>query len=695
MSETPIYQRHLLLVDDDVPTRLLLRSVLGEEGYAITEAGNGVEALQAVKERRPDLVLMDVMMPELDGFGACALLRQIEGCEDLPVIMLTGAEDIAAIDAAFNAGATDFITKPINWSLLIQRVRYSLRTDEMNRELRKKRVREATMRKVAGLGFWDWQPETGVFRWSAELNALTGLDPDQCERLEEWLPQVHEDDRGRLSSAFAAAKRLAQRVDVEVRLPQSGGGRVLRVIGERSAQTEDHGLFIGVFQDITEVRKTEALVDYLAFHDDLTGLGNRRLFIRTVGTALNGLRENARSQTLLVGWIDLVRFHRINDELGEKNGNVVLEQMAQRLRAFAQDEVEVARPGGDVFCVMLYADNINSAQERFERLLDTLSVPMRVDQHELVVNVSAGCAVYPDHAADADQLLALAQEAQRSARAQGRPWLMANVDPVATQSRMAALEMEHALRKALENQELFLLYQPQLCLRTRRIVGAEALLRWRNADWGVVSPAQFIPLLEETGMIHAVGEWVLRETCKQAAAWAAAGLHLRVGVNLSPRQFLNPRLFDSVMEAANEARVDPRYIELEITESLAMQDLDLSVNLLQRFREAGFNIAIDDFGIGYSSLEYLLRFPLDTIKIDRAFISNITATSADRAIARSVTVLGKTLGLKVIAEGVETQRQSDFIEALDVDEVQGYWIGKPMPADELEVLARVFPSSSA
>jgi len=195
-------------------------------------------------------------------------------------------------------------------------------------------------------------------------------------------------------------------------------------------------------------------------------------------------------------------------------------------------------------------------------------------------------------------------------------------------------------------------------------------------------------------MIHAVGDWVLRETCRQAAAWNVAGLDLRVGVNLSPRQFLNPRLFESVMDAATEARVDPRCIELEITESLAMQDLDLSVNLLRRFRDAGFKIAIDDFGIGYSSLEYLLRFPLDTIKIDRAFISNITATSADRAIARSVTVLGKTLGLKVIAEGVETQRQSDFIEALDVDEVQGYWIGKPMPADELEVLARVFPSTS-
>ncbi|MEY2685716.1 MAG: hypothetical protein RJA09_2861, partial [Pseudomonadota bacterium] len=257
-------------------------------------------------------------------------------------------------------------------------------------------------------------------------------------------------------------------------------------------------------------------------------------------------------------------------------------------------------------------------------------------------------------------------------------------------SLLAALDLERSLRKALDHNEFFLVYQPQLDLRSGRILGVESLLRWQHPVRGPVSPVQFIPVLEEMGLITAVGQWVLKQACWQAAQWSKQGLALRMGINLSPRQFLDPNLFDSVQGAVQAAGAHPELIELEITESLAMQDLDHSIRLLERFRAEGYKIAIDDFGIGHSSLEYLLRFPLDVIKIDRAFITNITATRADRAIVRAVTSIGQTLGLQVIAEGVETQRQSDFVEALGVSEIQGYLIGKPMPPDELFALAKSY-----
>lgn len=679
----------LLLVDDDVPTRMLLRGVLGKQGYAISEAGNGLEAISQFQADRPDLILMDVMMPELDGYEACARIRQIDGDESLPVVMLTGADDIAAIESSFNAGATDFITKPINWPLLIQRVKYALRTGALNREVRQNRLREASVRQMAGLGFWEWDTSGDKLTWTQELQALTGLNPADAASLPDLLRRVHADDRARVRSAFDLAREPGSRLQVEWRLLSGANERLVRMTGERGVQAEDSQRMYGAFQDITDSRKAEALVDYLAFHDELTGLGNRRLFIRQVRTALDKLRSG-RDQVLLVGWLDLTRFNRHNDQLGEAGADRLLAMVANRLRSLATGGAEVARVGGDEFAVMWTADNTANAHKRFELLLESLEYPFKVDDQETFLGWCAGVSHFPEHGSDAEQLLNLAHESQRLARTQGRQFLTANTDPAANVTLLAALDLERSLRKALDQDEFFLVYQPQLDLRSGRIVGVESLLRWQHPTRGPVSPVQFIPVLEEMGLITAVGQWVLKQACWQAAQWSEQGLALRMGVNLSPRQFLDPNLFDSVQGAVQAAGAHPELIELEITESLAMQDLDHSIRLLERFRAEGYKIAIDDFGIGHSSLEYLLRFPLDVIKIDRAFITHITATRADRAIVRAVTSIGQTLGLQVIAEGVETQRQSDFVEALGVSEIQGYLIGKPMPPDELFALAKSY-----
>lgn len=695
MLASPSKLAHLLIVDDDHPTRMLLRGVLGRQGYQITEAANGLQALQRIAEQRPDLVLLDVMMPELDGYGTCARIRELDADDNLPIIMLTGAEDIAAIDLAFNAGATDFITKPINWPLLTQRVRYALRTGALNRQVRENRMREASVRRIAGLGFWGWDLSSGALQWSDELQTLTGVAPAAVASVASLVTRLHPDDRPRLLHAFEMAQAVGARIELELRLQSTSATiqpaeRVVHLIGERGQQGQEAERVYGAFQDVTASRQTAALVDFLALHDELTGLGNRRLFLQQVNRALQQAQGSATPSTALVGCIDLVRFKRFNDSMGTSSADKLLTLLAQRLRVYATGGNEVARIGGDEFAVLLLVQSEAEAEERFEHLVDALGLPFKVDGHEVFITCSAGVALHPQHGGNAEQLLQQAQEAQRLARSQGRTWLTASLDAEDASRMRAALELERALRRALEAKQFFLVYQPQMDLTTGKIVGVEALLRWQHPVHGVVPPVRFIPLLEDLGLINAVGEWVLREACLQAARWVAQGLGLRVGVNLSPRQFLDPHLFDIVLDAAQQAQVAPALIELEITESLAIQDLDHSIQLLRRFRDAGFKVAVDDFGIGYSSLEYLLRFPLDVIKIDRAFITDITATQADRAIVRAVTVMGQSLGLQVIAEGVETQRQCDFLEALGVSEVQGYLIGKPMLADELERLVASF-----
>ena len=671
----------LLVVDDDQTTRMLVHKIMSRQGYDIILAENGAEALAAFQSARPDLVLMDVMMPVMDGFEACRQIREIEQDESTPVLMLTSADDMEAIERAFTVGASDFITKPINWPLLSARLRYALRGGQLNRELRRNRLQQTAARQIARLGFWEWQLEGNRLRWSGELQNMLGIEPSQLATVDALIERVHPDDKQRVRHGFSVAPLAGGRLDLELRLQSGGQDHVVRIIGERGLQGMDQAIVFGAFQDMTETRRTEALVDYLALHDDLTGLANRRMFIRQAREILIDVAAR-EDESLLIGWIDLARFHRHNDALGEAAGDVLLTMVAKRLRMLVGEENRLARVGGDEFAVLLRTHNDHGAIHRFENLLESLNYPFTVDQHETFISYTAGIASYPAHGADAEQLLVLAQDAQRTARLHGKQLMLASVAEDRQASKV--LDTERALRRALENQEFYLDYQPQMDLRSGQICGVEALLRWRHPTLGVVPPIQFIPLLEESGLIVQVGKWVLDEACRQASEWQRKGLQLRVGINISPQQFQDEQLYAQVVKAARSASVVPSSIELEITESLAMQDPERSIELLERFRKLGFNIAIDDFGIGHSSLEYLLRFPLAAIKIDRAFVTNITTKQADRAIVRAVTAIGQTLGLKIIAEGVETLRQCDFIEALGVTEIQGYLIGKPVSPQVLE-----------
>ena len=676
----------LLIVEDVKSTRMLVKSVLGKEGYQVFDAANGLQGVETFEREHPDVILMDVMMPVMNGFDACRRIRALDSGKDTPIIMLTGAEDIEAIETAFDAGATDFITKPISWPLLTQRLRYAMRGAELMREVRQNRIREAAAQRIAKVAFWGWHPATDGFMHSDDLPRMLDLGVEQLPSLHSLLAIVAESDRERARRAFTVAESSSTRIDLEVRTLATDGERIIRIIGERGAEGRDLGHFFGAIHDISETRRTEALIDYLALHDELTGLGNRRMFSQTLHKRLTEFTSRDEGYRLLIGWIDLHRFHRLNDELGETAGDAVLKQIADRLRAHGED-VTVARVGGDEFAVLLEAAPGEDPLTDFDRVIGGLRNAFRIQDKEIFLNCSAGVALAPEHGADTEQLLTLAQEAQRLARAQSRTILVA---PQGGQGRSNSLAIEQALRRALKQREFELFYQPQMNLRSGCIIGAEALLRWRDPSRGLISPAEFIPVLEESGQIVEVGEWVIEEACRQARTWERAGKPLRIGINLSPLQFMDESLRDKILRTVSRTGVSTSNIELEITESLAMQEPERAVELLRLLRQDGFKIAIDDFGIGYSSLEYLLRFPLDTIKIDRAFVTHIITAQADRAIVRAITAIAQTLGTSTIAEGVENMRQCDFIEALGVAEIQGFLIGRPMPRDDFERFLETF-----
>ena len=692
MSPTDTRLPTLLAVDDDPTTRKLVQAVLSKQGYRVLLAPDGQAGVEAFTANRPDLILMDVQMPGMNGFDACGLVRQLDG-DATPIIMLTGSEDLESIERAFNAGATDFITKPINFPLLAQRVRYALRSSQLNRELRGVRQRQAAARRIAGLGFWDWNAEANTLEWSDDATDLLGDDLQLPTTLADLLFLVHPADRNRVGQAFQAVRETGGKLDVEFRLPdgEAAGERIITMTGERAEEDDPMQpvRVFGAFQNVTDSRHTQAMVDYLALHDELTGLANRRLFVRQIRDFF-AAPETAQAG-LLVGWIDLARFNRVNEALGESSGDALLAQVAQRLKSASASagHVGLARVGGDEFGLALRCRSEAEAEDKLQRTLQALDLPFVINDQEVFVSVCAGWTLSMHHGQEPEPLINQAMDAQQQARSQGFKTLKAPQSASPSRS-FGSLDVELDLRKALQSQQFCLHYQPQMALRGNRIVGVESLLRWQHPVRGMVPPVQFIPVLEDMGLIQEVGAWVMGEACRQAKVWSDAGMPLRVAINLSPRQFMGNELFGQI-EAAVHAHQTPRHlVELEITEGLAMQDPDRAIELLTRLRASGYKVAIDDFGIGYSSLEYLLRFPIDTIKIDRAFVMRVTDTETDRAVIRAITAIAQSLQLTTIAEGVETQRQCDFMEALGASEIQGYFISKPLPEPALTALVRDF-----
>lgn len=692
----------VLVVDDDPGMRLLMGESLEQAGFVVEEAEDGLSALATFERLQPDLVMLDVNMPGMDGFTVGTQLRKLPGGSGTPVLMVTGLDDVASINRAYEIGATDFITKPINWAVLGHRARYILRASQAINGLRSSQERLANAQRIAHLGNWEWDIANGNIYWSEEIYRLLGLTPEAvAPTLKAFLAQVHSEDRQRLRTWFLKTLKTRDPAIINHRIVLPDGSE--RIVQEQ-IEVCVSGLgkvtqISGTVQDITERKQAEEKIHHLAHFDSLTGLANRRSFMESVGRALDLAQRHERLMAVL--FLDLDNFKRINDTLGHAVGDLLLQAVADRLLTSVRtsDRVSrtdakgitnyVARLGGDEFTVLLTEiRHIQDAATVAQRILEALSKSMTLAGHEVVVTPSIGIAVFPHDGKDMEVLLKNADTAMYHAKKAGKNLYQfyAEFMNVAALHR---LTMENKLRNALKNMEFSLAYQPQVELESGAIVGVEALLRWYNAELGVVSPGDFIRLAEETGLIIPIGEWVLRQACTQAKIWQDEGLSkLRVAVNLSARQFTQPGLPALVMQILKEFDLEPHCLELEITESLLMDNVEEAISILRALKDLGVQLAIDDFGTGYSSLSYLKRFPVDRLKLDKSFVCNIISDPEDAAVALAVIAMAHRLKLRVTAEGVETKAQQAFLKAKRCDEIQGYYFSRPISPQQIAELLK-------
>lgn len=434
-------------------------------------------------------------------------------------------------------------------------------------------------------------------------------------------------------------------------------------------------------------KRVESMMRYHASHDGLTHLPNRLLFNEQLSLAL--IQAQQQDEMLGVAFLDLDRFKTINDSLGHAVGDQLLKQVSKALKQCLRHCDTIARWGGDEFTLLL--PHLNSAEDITQiaqRILEKLSLPFYTEQQELYVTASLGIALYPYDGEDVETLVKNADAAMYQAKQRGKNNYQLYAEEMNTKA-VRQLSLESDLRRAILHQEFSLHYQPQINLQTGQIVGVEALLRWQHPRFGFISPAEFIPLAEEIGLICTIGSWVLETACKQHQAWCAEGLlPIHVAVNLSAQQFQQTDLVNTIIQVLNTTRVKPEYLELEITESAAMQDVNFTIAVLRQLRDIGITIAIDDFGTGYSSLNAIKHFPLHVLKIDRSFVQDAVQDPSNAAIAKTIVALGKGLGLNVLAEGVETQEQLDFLRSIQCDSAQGYLFSKPLPPEEIGSLLR-------
>jgi diguanylate cyclase (GGDEF)-like protein/PAS domain S-box-containing protein len=616
---------------------------------------------------------MDVRMPELNGFDACRQLRERSRTAHTPVLMLTALDDVMAVTLAFEAGATDFVTKPINWTLLAQRVRYALRTSAIERDLRLNQAALAQAHRMARLGRCRLDLRSGLCHGGADFQDLLGLPGSSPVPAREIRRHLPPDDRRRVRR-YLHALRCGERVpDVEFRW-HDAAGHVRYFALAADAEPDDSGRIVGlhgVIQDVTARRSAEARLSYHAHFDELTGLPNRVLFRDRVASAIAHARSEGRR--LAVFAIDVDVRHKADAGLGLDGTDRMLRSAARRLQGVARERDTLSRMDGRTFALLLSElPEERQAAQVGSRLVGAFGEPLSVGEREVLIGAVVGIAVYPTDGEDVDTLLLRASTAKtRAHQAEDSGYQFYTAD---MQRRvLSRLSTEVALYRGLERGEFELQYQPKVDLKHGRTMGVEALLRWNRPNEGLQSPDSFIPLLEQTGLIMETGDWVLRAACT-----AMLPMPLSLAVNMSPTQFRHPRVAERLSRILEETGFPAARLELEITEQVVMHDESGAVATLRELRALGIRISLDDYGTGFSSLQRLKGMPLHSLKIDKTFITALPADREDQAIVRSTIELCHQLGIVVVAEGVEDDATMRLLERLGCDVVQGYGICRPL-----------------
>ena len=522
---------------------------------------------------------------------------------------------------------------------------------------------------------------------------ITGYTQNDIPNLEKWWPLAYPDPEYRNWVIERWQENLNESINsgqyfvpLELKVQCKDGSLRNFEIGAAKLNNNFAGDHLVILQDITERKQSEERIQYLAYRDALTSLPNRVLLRDRVEQSIANAHRQGSSSAVLFIFLDDLK--NINDSLGHIAGDAILVEAAQRLTASIRETDTVGRLGGDEFLVLLASADAAAAAHVAQKLLTEIRKPYVSEPRSLNITPSIGIALYPKDGTTFDELLKAADIAMYRAKREGRNAFRFYTEDM-NQAVIQRMMLENNLYQAIERKEFRLHYQPKFELKTRQLIGVEALIRWDQPEMGMIPPAQFIPIAEATGLIERIGKWVLGEACRQAWEWKDQGLpSVRVAVNISQRQFAAKNIVEIVTESLKSFDLSGDILEIEITESLLAHDTDYILGALLALRTLGVHIAVDDFGTGYSSLSYLKRFPIDRLKIDQSFVRDLETDPNDRVIATAVVTLGHSLGMKVIAEGVETVQQMHILAQMDCDEIQGYYLGHPMPADDIKALLK-------
>jgi diguanylate cyclase (GGDEF)-like protein/PAS domain S-box-containing protein len=675
-----------VLVVDDTPDRLDFMGVLlRQAGYRVLTSGDGAEGLEVARRERPLLVISDVMMPRVSGIELCRRLRAELTSVSILLVSAMRRDDASAVEG-LRAGADDYLEAPFDPMRLVAKAARLVERARLEAILRESEERYALAARGANDGLWDWDLRNDEVYYSARWKEMLGLSADEAGASPEvWLARVHPEDIDNLREEIRAhVEGVGTHLEVEHRVLNADGSYLWMLC--RGAVVRDgvgRGTrMAGSMTDVTRRKCVEEQLLHDAFHDVLTGLPNRALFIDRLSQAAERAKRQDKCQFAVL-FLDLDRFKTINDSLGHHAGDRLLVEVGRRLEGCLRSGDTVARLGGDEFTVLLESvGDTSDAVRMAERIQTRLAAACQLGGPELFVSASVGVALSAFGFDGPDEILRAANTAMHRAKEQGRGCRQV-FDSAMHSHTVKLLRLETDMRSADARDEYEAHYQPIMSLETGRVAGFEALVRWRHPERGLVLPGEFIPLSEETGAVTRIDRWVLREACRQARLWherLVGDSRPTVSVNLSARSFLQPDLADYVERILEETNLGAGDLNLEITESVLLEEADSVKSILFRLRDLGVGLQLDDFGTGYSSLSYLRRFPISALKVDRSFVAGMGPGGEGSEITRAVIALAHSLGMEAVAEGVEAAHQLELLRSLGCEYGQGFYFSGAVDA---------------
>jgi diguanylate cyclase (GGDEF)-like protein/PAS domain S-box-containing protein len=693
----------IMVVDDDPIVRELARAVLEKAGCTVFECADGESALEEFVRQKPHLLLLDILMPGKSGFEVCSEIRSLPRGSDIPIVIMTGLNNTESLLTAYRLGASDFITKPISWEALPYRIQYILRSDQALRELRSSEKKLANAQNLAKMGNWEWDVKQDKLSLSPSSRQILGVESvESVGTIGSFTDLIHEEDRDSFREALTSLVEYNNSFSLDCRrLDRDGKFRFFHFGAESLRDSAGSLIAIaGTIQDISERKLSEEKIRYLAYYDSLTGLPNRTLFKEHLKRTLDV--ANQLNEIVAILFIDLDRFKDVNDSMGHDAGDQLLKEVAERIQRYVrkydtlsrcsdeQDKTVVSRLGGDEFTILLEAIQApETAAIVAKRVIDILEPPFIINGHELFISASIGISIFPEDGSDVDSLVKHADIAMYSAKLLGQgnyQYFRREMN----ESSMRRLLVEKHLRRALENEALSIVYQPQIDCENQRLVGLEALIRWNDSELGSIFPDEFVSVAEETGLIITLDRWVINEVVRQLSDWQLKGICPEyVAVNVSLRHFQKKYLADFmnlILALPTEQRGK---LGIEITEKRVVEYPEELTGALKELADNGIRISLDDFGTGNSSLDYLTRIPCHTLKIDKSFVARINTDQASMTVITAIIALAKSLNKVVIAEGVETVEQLEFLKNCGCKFVQGFLYQRPLPPEAINNLLLV------